>query len=140
MPDMTITVENAALLAALHRLGTTAEIYTLAASKITADRIRSEATARARRAFQQRTGQTVEGIVVRADQRHKPGWAVLTTRQHMPALPLWLEFGTKKGKKGSTHANRARPFFFSSAALEAQPHADRIAAAIQEALDIEGLG
>ena len=50
----------------------------------------------------------------------------------MPGLPGWLEHGTK--------FMTPRPYFFESARLEEGPHRQRVAQAIQNALDEGGLG
>jgi hypothetical protein len=132
--EMTITVDNAALLKAMADLGPAMERFTMAAAKETADNIVREAQGRVARA----TGETARGIHAEVTHDGK-GYVVLDTNRRMPNLPLWLEFGTQQGKPGS-HSSLARPFFFSSAYLEAGAHDRRMREAVQNAIDSVGLG
>jgi hypothetical protein len=131
---MSISVEDADLLAALGRMSSTIARFTMPAAKATADNVVAEAQRRVARA----TGQTAEGITTK-ESRDGTGYVVLSDNARMPNLPLWIEFGTKQGKKGS-HAEPARPYFFASAQLEAGAHDRRMRDAVQDAIDAEGLG
>ena len=158
------TVDDSALLAALERLGVSAERYTKPAAKITAERVQREAKARVAR----RTGLTAEGILVREDytrtgyvvvtsdviaEKRDPSarvarggvkphqayrWAARTYYQE-PHVGLWLEQGTIQGKPRS-HTAAPRPFFDVAAELEQDAHGRRMRDAIQQAIDAEGLG
>jgi len=59
MGDMTISVDDSTLLAAMRSLGPRAESFTKSAANVTADHIVDEARRRAARA----TGETASGIV-----------------------------------------------------------------------------
>lgn len=131
---LSITVDNAALLAAMERLGPAALQFTKAAARETAENIVREAQSRVARA----TGETAAGIHLE-ETHNGDGYVVLDTNKRMPGLPSWLEFGFSQGKAGS-HSAPARPFFFASAQLEAGPHDRRMREAVQEAIDSTGLG
>lgn len=122
---LTIQVESAALFEALDTLGVSAERHILQASRVTADAIAREATARVAR----RTGETARGITVEP-ARVGIGWIVFADRPDEPGLPGWLEFGTDK--------MTARPFLFSSARLEEGAHTRRMVEALQQAINDGG--
>lgn len=165
MPDsFSVTLDDAALLAGLKRLGTTVEKYTIPAALETAKAVQREARARVAR----RSGATAEGIVVREDYVRKgyivttgdvlaagertlsaglamgmqPGkarkWASrgYTQQKH---VGLYLEGGTKKGQPRS-HTAAPRPFLGPAADVEQGPHGRRMRAAIQAAIDDAGFG
>lgn len=126
-PFFSVTVDAESLLQALRHLGPAAEPHIKAASRVTANRIADEARRRVRR----RTGKTAEGIVVRDDFTGK-GSIVAAERNPFPNVPLWLEFGTVR--------MRPSPFLFNSARLEESAHLERIARALQDAINEQGLG
>jgi HK97 gp10 family phage protein len=127
-PLMTITADVAGVLQALDRLGAeVAQRHVQAASRVTANKIDEEARRRVRR----RTGKTAEGITVRDDFTGK-GSVVVAERRPFSNLPGWLEHGT-------VHM-RASPFLFNSARLEEGAHLQRIARALQDAIDEQGFG
>lgn len=127
--NLTVDVDASALLAALDRLGVEAERICQEASKVTANKIVNEAKKRVARA----TGETQRAIVSEQAPGPLGGYRVFVgTTSHPANLPQWLEWGTK-------HMS-ARPFLFSSARLEEGPHRQRIAAAVQDAIDAQGLG
>jgi hypothetical protein len=132
------TLEDEAIRTVLDGLGASAQPFIAAASKETADRIVVEAQARLRRQLGPgASGQTEANIAARpAFDRN--GFIVISEREPLPNLPLWLEKGTKKGK--GMHANYARPYFYVSAELEAGAHYRRIGEAIQQAIEAKGLG
>lgn len=136
--SVTVDIDVAALIAALAALGDKAQPYVNDAAHETGDAIVQEAQARLHRQLgPDATGKTEAGIMSRpADDGL--GYIVSATREPLPNLPWWLERGTKKGK--GTHANVARPFFYVSALLEESPHLRRIADAVQQAIDDQGLG
>ncbi|HXG56671.1 MAG TPA: HK97 gp10 family phage protein [Vicinamibacterales bacterium] len=126
-PLLQIDPDATALLKALQTLGVQAEALVKAAAKETAERIQNEARGRVARA----TGDTAEGITV--EETHDgTGYVVFVNRASQPGLPQWLEFGTK--------FIGARPFLFSSAAIEVGGHMRRVAEAVQDAIDAQGLG
>lgn len=127
--NLTVTVDTRALLDALARLGPAAERHVHAAARVTGERIQVEARGRVRRA----TGQTAEAITLEEAGSPLNGWRVFVAPTSHPAnLPIWIEFSTKYME--------ARPFLFSSARLEEGPHRERIAEALQDAIDGVGLG
>jgi hypothetical protein len=117
-----------------------AETFTLAAARVTADRVAAEARAREQR--QQTagyaTGKTAEGIAVRP-MTSGLGFVVLSARSPMPNLPLWIERGTREGKPGS-HAQEAHPFLDPAAKLEESAHRERMWQALDDAAEATGLG
>ena len=137
-----ITIDADALLLALARLGDAAQPFVDAAVLVTANNIDREASARLRRQLSSAsTGVTEAGITV-TKAEVGGGLVVGASRQQFPNLPLWIEKGTKKGtRKGNSGGGMAaRPFFYSSAMLEEGPHFARVARAIQDAIDTQGLG
>lgn len=103
-----------------------------AASRVSADHVAREATARLERQLSgTSSGKTVAGIVVKSD-RTGWGWVVAAGNPTTPMLDHWLESGTQH--------MRPRPFFYASAALEHAAHRARIQAAIQAAIGQYGLG
>lgn len=142
MSGLTITLEDEGVMAALARLGDVAQPYVNAASAETARAIVVEAKARlSRQLGPEATGRTVAAIQSRPAYDNN-GSVVVVEREPMPNLPLWLEKGTKYGtRKGNAGGNmRARPYFYSSIALEVGAHERRIADAVQQAIEAEGLG
>lgn len=134
--SFTVTVDDTtALTAMLVGLPESLKPYVQAAAYISATHIREEAMARLQRQLldlpRNTPSETVEGILVNADYTGW-GWVVDAGNASQPMLDAWLEHGTKH--------MLARPFFYSSAQLEQQAHADRIGAAIQQALVDKGLG
>lgn len=135
MGDMTISVDNAALLKAMDDIaGPVMLAFTLPAAEISADNVVHEAQSRVARA----TGETANGIH-KEESRNGEGYVVLDFNTRMPNLPLWLEMGTDRGRPRS-HSMPSRPFFFSSAELEQGPHQRRMTEAVQAAIDSVGLG
>ena len=128
-----ITCDTAPLLNALTQFGESLQADLNVVAKITADNIAREAERR----VQRRTGETAKGITVDAAYNGK-GYVVFVKQQRMPNLPIWLEFGTKKGK--GKHANQPFPFLLNSAKLEEWPNQRRMLEAVQAAIDLQGLG
>jgi len=124
--NFTITVDDAALLAAWDQLGDAVHAHLKANAKVTADKIATEAGARIKR----RTGRTGDAITVE-ETRNGDGYVIYVGngRQHIGSF---LEFGTKY--------MTARPFLFVSARLEEGAHDRRSREAVQEAIDELGLG
>lgn len=126
-PLLTIDADASRLIAILDQLGPAALKHTKPAAKVTADNVKREAIARHKRQLLgPSTGQTAAGITVQEDY-NREGYVVLSSRQQMYNLPLWLEFGTKY--------MRPRPYFFSSARLEEGAYDRRMRDAIQAAAD-----
>lgn len=139
--SFTVTVDDyTALTASLVGLPDSLKPYVSAAAFITATNIRAEAMARLERELGPGTGkgfgrpgpyETVEGILVNPIASGW-GWIVDAGNMTQPMLDRWLELGTK---------NMApRAFFFASALLEQQAHADRINDGIRQAIADKGLG
>lgn len=134
--DFTIDIDAAGLLSALTRLGPAAEQHVKRAAEVTAKRVQQEVRTRVRRD----TGKTAEMITVDEAPQPLGGYRVFVAqwvgasfvRPRPENLPIWLEFGTK-------HMS-AQPFLFNSARLEEGAHERRIAAAIQDAINEQGLG
>lgn len=136
--DISFDADTTELIGIFNVLGEFAQPFVNDASHQTADAIEHEAEARLDRQLgPDATGQTVAHIASRP-ARDGNGYVVISEREPLPSVPLWLEKGTKKG--GSTHANYARPFFYVSAELEAGAHYRRIGEALQAAIDAKGLG
>ena len=134
--SFTMTVDDTtALEASLVALPDSLKPYIKAAAFTTATRIRADAQARLQRQLlalpRNQPSETVEGILVNPD---RSGWGYVVDAGNLttPMLDRWLERGTK-----SMHA---RPFFFDSARLEEQAHAERVGAAIQQCIADNGLG
>lgn len=134
---LTATVDAAALLAALDRVPASVARRVKAAAKVTAERIKTEAAARRRRATTG-PGETARRLTV---EETDTGYLVYVQDPRvlrdgrllsMPNLPIWLEYGTKK--------MYPRPFLLPAAAIEEGPHLRRIAEAVQAAIDETGLG
>jgi hypothetical protein len=124
---LTVTVDAAALIAAIDRLPAAILARLRDEAAVTAHRIATEARARVAR----RTGETAGGILVQETDDGR-GYRVTSTHERMPNLPQRLEFGTA--------SMRARPYLFVSADLHAADHHRRIVAATQDAIDASGIG
>lgn len=136
---ITVDVETDALIAAINRVGNVrAEAAVDRASLATSNAIVREARGRlSRQLGPNATGTTAAGIQIeRAD---RGGYIVGSGRDQFPTLPLWIEKGTQKGRKGS-HTQAPRPYFYDSAELEEQPHRERVATELQVEINAEGLG
>lgn len=139
--SFTVTVDDTtALTASLVALPESLKPYVSAAAFITASKIREDAVARLKRQLVpgvgkgfggHPSGETADGILVNPI-RSGWGWIVDAGNMTTPLLDLWLERGTKNMP--------ARTFFYSSAVLEQQAHAERIAAGVAQALADRGLG
>lgn len=139
--SFTVTVDDdTALTASLVALPEALKPYVSAAAFITATNIRAEAMARLERQLGAGTGkgfgrpgpyETVEGILVNPIASGW-GWIVDAGNMTQPLLDLWLE-------RGTLHMS-ARAFFYDSALLEQQAHADRINDGIRQAIADRGLG
>ena len=129
----TLEFDSQTVIAALDRLSDDLlERHTKPAARITADNVQREASARLRRQLSPHaTGQTLAGISVREDFE-RAGYIVVSERQHMPNLPLWLDAGTK-------HMS-PRDYFYSSARLEEGDHERRMLHAIVSAIEEAGFG
>jgi hypothetical protein len=136
---VTVEVDTAAVIAALLSLGDAAQPYINTASEATAAAFVTEARSRLQRKLGPlATGETVAGI--QAFPAHDGnGTIVVSGREWMPNLPLWLEKGTKKGKAGS-HSSPALAYFYSTQQLMEAPHLRRVAEALQQAIADRGWG
>lgn len=129
---VTITMDTTALFAALDRLGPAADKVVFEVARSTANAVANEARARLLRQLgPHATGRTVAGIQAREDAKGI-GYVVTADNARVPGLPHWLEHGTE-------HMH-ARPFFEASVRLETGRYRQRLAEAIQHAIDEQGLG
>ena len=127
-----VTLEDAALRTVLDGLGASAEPFINDASRETAVAIVGEAKARlARQLGPHATGATVDAITTQA-AANGHGFVVISSREAIPKLPVWLEHGTVTAE--------ARHYFYVSAEMEAGAHYRRIGEAIQAAIDAQGIG
>lgn len=110
------------------------------ASKTTAENIVREAKGRLQRQLgPDATSATVAGITSQPAFDGN-GYVVLADRDSFPNLPLWIEKGTKPGKRRNFARTRPRPFYYASIELEAGSHERRVIQAMQEAAQVVGLG
>lgn len=142
MDSFTAQLERENLRLHIQHLGETSERLTKEASLVTANNVQREARERLNRQLgPNRTGATEAGIVVR-DGTTFVGYVVQSLRRdsrEMFNVPIWIERGTKQGKPGS-HTQAPRPYFWPSVKLEISAHERRIAEAMQQSIDGEGLG
>lgn len=82
---------------------------------------------------------SVEGIRTKAPYDGN-GWLVYSDREPFPNVELWLEKGTRAGKRRNFARTPAEPFFYVSIALEVNNHERRLIDAMQEAASETGLG
>jgi hypothetical protein len=159
-----ISAEDQGLLAALDRLGTDVERYTMPAALATAKAVQREGKAR----IAKRTGATAAGVEVREDYKRE-GYVILTNDTITPGsrtlqagtargmrpsaarkwasrryeqglhVGLYLEQGTQRGQPRS-HTSAARPWLGPAADVEQGPHGRRMRQAIQDAMDAAGFG
>ena len=118
-------VDTTALANDLAQLSADMAARTKAASEVSAGLVVREAQGRAAR----RSGATVEGIHYE-DSRDGIGYVVLAVRADTPNLPFWLEFGTQY--------MTARPFLYTSAAVESPGHERRVQDAVVDAIAAAG--
>jgi len=139
-PLFTIDVDTTPVEAALTALPTTLHALTMDACRVTAEAIVNEAKSRlARQISSMSRGDAVAGISTRVSF-DGDGYVVLSDDDRQPNLPLWLEKGTKPGKRHNYARTDPRPFFYASIELEASAHERRIEDAMQQAADDSGLG
>ncbi len=139
-PLFTFDVDTAPLEAAFDTLARSLQVRLNDVSGDTAQRIVREARARLRRQLgPNATGQTERGItaVPAYDGR---GWVILSDNDQLPNLPLWLDKGTRAGKRHNYARTAARPFFYISIELEASGHERRVIDAMQDEAESSGLG
>lgn len=143
MDQIAADMDTTELTALFLELRDSSQTYVNEASQETAEAIAREAKARLHRQLgPNATGLTEAGIAARPAYDNN-GFIVISEREPFPNLPLWLEKGTKKGRRkdGSlAHSNYARPYFWISAELEAGAHYRRIGEALGRAISEKGLG
>jgi hypothetical protein len=139
MDQVTAELDTTDLVAAFQLLGALGDAAVFQASGGTANVIVAEAKTRlARYLGATATGKTEGGIVCYPDRTGR-GWIVESSRDPMPALPIWIEKGTKKGEPGS-HTEAARAYFYPAIQVEEGDHYRRIEDAMQAVIDAVGLG
>ena len=124
--QITLEVDDAALLAALETIPDAVLAHLKPESKVTADNIAAEAAHR----IQRQSGATGDQIVV--EETHNGDGYVVLVRGDRQHIARFLEWGT-------VH-QRAYPFLFASARLEEGPNLRRARLAVQDAIDEKGLG
>jgi hypothetical protein len=146
-----LQVDKSALHDALVTLGAEIDKELFEESRVTANNIDRESSARLQRQLGPgSTGKTVAGIHV--VPLGSVGHAVVSERNPFPNLPLWLDKGTHSGGTrekshraggvrtgGSVHM-AARPYFDVSVKLEEAAHLRRVDEAVQRAINAKGLG
>ncbi len=141
MPDrVLVDIDDRALDIAFEQLPVYLQRRANDAASVTAQRIVVEAQGRlARQLSGASSGRTVAGIHAQPAYDGN-GWVVLADNEAQPNLPLWLEKGTRAGKRANFARTKARPFFYASIAVEASSHERRIREAMEEAGSDAGLG
>lgn len=135
-----IDVDTSAAADAFRQLPEAVRRHTLEACRHTALSIVREAKARlSRQLGPNATGKTVAGIDA-TPARNGDGYLLLVDREPLANLPLWLEKGTAPGKRRNFARTPARPYFYSSIALEVGRHERRMDDALREAAADTGLG
>lgn len=131
-------LDTSAVEVAVDRLLVSLEARCKAADELTATRVVGDARARLRRQLSPAaTGRTVSGI----GSRYLGGTAYLifAEREPYPNLPLWLERGTKPGKRKNRASTPAFPFFYTAIEAEAGAHERRVLEAMDQAASDAGL-
>lgn len=145
-PMFAIDVDVAPVVAAVRHYGDVLQRHINDASRVTATQVVREARARLGRQIAPRSTQrnprhqsSVDSIL--AEPAYDgDGWIVAYENPEMPNLGLWLEKGTKAGKRHNYARTQARPFFYSSIELEVGAHERRIEDAVRSAANELGLG
>lgn len=141
MADLfTVTVDALALDEAITRMPEVLAALVLEACKETAEAVVREAQGRLRRQLgPNATGETAAGIhAVKSFDGN--GYVILADNARMPNLPLWLEKGTRPGKRRNFARTAPRPFFYTSIELEYSAHERRLQDAMIEAAAEMGMG
>ena len=139
-PILTIDTDDAPVLGAFSALPEAVRLRVLDACQVTAERAAGEMRRRlARQLSGESTGETLGGIEARRAYDGN-GWIVWAVNDRMPNLPLWLEKGTRPGKRLNHARVAARKFFYVSLELEVGGHRDRVIDAMRESAADVGLG
>lgn len=138
-PLFSIDVDVAPVVQALRAFDAGLQARINAASAVTAKNIQREARSRLQRQISPGHTRSVNSLLAEP-ARDGNGWIVLYDNPEMQNLGLWLEKGTKAGKRHNFASTQARPYFYSSAELEVDAHARRIEDAIADAATATGLG
>lgn len=133
----------------LNGLGEVAQPFINDASRVTAEAVVREARSRLERQIGHSAstdkrpdlGQnlTLQGLTSRPAYDGN-GYVVVDEREPFPNVPLWLEKGTKAGKRKNDATTPALHFFYSSGQLEVQAHIRRLEDAFTKAIAASGLG
>lgn len=138
-PLMSIDVDTAPLERAFDQLVEATRRRTLDACRTTAERIVRDAKMRLLRAGHYRSGETYASIEA-VPAYDGNGYAVLSDNEDIPNLPLWIEKGTRAGKRQNHARIPASPYFYPAIETEVGPHEQRILEAMQDAGSLSGLG
>lgn len=149
-PLLTIDVDTAPLERALRDLPEALQRRVNDASEQTAHAIVAEMKARLARALKGTSvstksrpdkGQnlTLQGITTKPAYDGN-GWVVLSDRDPFPNDPLWIEKGTRVGRRHNFARTAAEPYFYVSIELEMGGHERRLEQAMHDAAAETGLG
>jgi len=138
--SITVDMDLTALEQAITAMPVALRVRVNAACKTTAESAVREMKARlARQLSGQSSGQTVAGITSQPAYDGN-GYVILSDNARMPNLPLWLEKGTRAGKRKNFARTAPRPFFYASLVLEQGGHERRLLDAMRDAATDSGLG
>lgn len=134
-----ISVDDRALEQAITAMPEVLQRHVLDACELTTDAVVAEMRSRLQRQLgAQATGETV-GNITKMRAFDGNGFVILSDNPTTPNVPLWLEKGTKAGKRRNFARTAPRPFFYASLAVEAGPHERRILQAMHDAAGESGL-
>lgn len=141
MADLfTATVDASAVDRAITDMPEVLAALTIEACRVTAEDVVTDMHGRLERQLSgDSTGETAAGIHAQLAFDGN-GYVVLADNARMPNLPLWIEKGTKPGKRRNFARTTPRPFFYASLEVAAGPHERRIVEAMQTAATETGLG
>jgi hypothetical protein len=108
--------------------------------RTTAEYVVHEAQARLRRQLGPgATGETERGIYAKPAYDGN-GWVVLADNARMPNLVLWIEKGTRAGKRHNFARTEARPYFYASLEMAVGPHERKVLGTLARVASEKGLG
>lgn len=125
---------------AFKRLVDATEQMTTRACRETAQALVPEMRSRLRRQLGPNATGKTEAAIGAEPAYDGNGWVIFVERDPFPAVPLWLEKGTRVGRRRNYARTAARPFFYASIVLAVGPHARRMLEALRDAGESSGLG
>lgn len=149
-PLLTIEADLAPLARAFSSLSTQLQARVNQACQETAEAVVAEAKSRLGRQLKGTSvatktrsdlgsNMTVEGIHAQPAYDGN-GWVVLSDRDPFPNVPLWLEKGTRVGKRHNFARTPPESYFYPALILQVAPHEQRVLEAMQAAANETGLG